>query len=201
MKVINLLAAPGTGKSTTGQILSGMLSIADYKVEYIPEFAKFATFSNNQAALSDQIYMFAKQENRLHVLRNAGLDFVIMDGPLPVALLFQPEKYYTAYEPLVMEVFGSYENINFFLRRNSALAYKKVGRTESLAEANALELRLRGILSKHQVPYLDVNVDKSLASRLFQHITGEAPPHLHVGGGAPKTFYDRLRSAWHAWHV
>lgn len=179
MKVINLLAAPGSGKSTTGQILSGMLSIADYRVEYIPEFAKFATFSNNQAALTDQIYMFAKQENRLHVLRNANLDFVVMDGPLPVALLFQPEDYYRGYEPLVMEVFSSYENINFFLRRNPAMAYKSVGRNENAEEALRLDQRLRDILTRHAVTFDEHVVEKRLPGLLFQAVTGQRAPTLH----------------------
>lgn len=180
MKVINLLAAPGSGKSTTGQILSGMLSIADYKVEYIPEFAKFATFSNNQSALSDQIYMFAKQENRLHVLKDAKLDFVVMDGPLPVALLFQPEDYYRGYEPLVMEVFASYDNLNFFLHRNPQLAYKSVGRNETPGQAAALDARLRAILLRHGVRYDEYMVSRSLPARLFEDITGKPAPLVHV---------------------
>ena len=178
MKVINLLAAPGSGKSTTGQILSGMLSIADYRVEYIPEFAKFATFSSNAAALSDQIYMFAKQENRLHVLKNANLDFVVMDGPLPIALLFQPQGYYAGYEPLVMEVFKSYENINFFLKRNRALAYKAHGRNETEDQACSLEQQLQAILARHQISYEEFSVDKGLSARLFSAITGQPAPLL-----------------------
>lgn len=180
MKVINLLAAPGSGKSTTGQILSGMLSIADHKVEYVPEFAKFATFSNNQAALSDQIYMFSKQENRLHVLRSGMLDYVVMDGPLPVALLFQPEEYYRNYEPLVMEVFHAYENMNFFLRRNPALTYKTIGRNESPEEAKSLEPKLEAILNRHAVPFVNCVVDKGLPARLFKLITGQPAPLLHL---------------------
>jgi len=180
MKVINLLSAPGSGKSTTGQILSGMLSIADYRVEYIPEFAKFATFSNNQAALSDQIYMFAKQENRLHVLKSANLDFVVMDGPLPVALLFQPEDYYKFYEPLVMEVFGSYDNLNFYLRRNPQFAYKSHGRNENRSQASELDVRLQSILSRHQVPYQEYMVERSLPGQLFREITGAEPPLVHL---------------------
>lgn len=179
MKVINLLSAPGSGKSTTGQILSGMLSIADYRVEYIPEFAKFATFSNNQAALSDQIYMFAKQENRLHVLKDANLDFVVMDGPLPVALLFQPDDYYSYYEPLVMQVFGSYDNLNFYLRRNPEFAYKTHGRNENREEANRLDNRLKGILTRHNVLYQEHVVKRSLPGQLFREITGCEPPLLH----------------------
>lgn len=176
MKVINLFAAPGTGKTTTGKILSGLLSIADYKVEYVPEFAKFATLSKNQAALTDQIYMFAKQENRLHVLKSAALDFVVMDGPLPIALLFQPPDYYKAYEPLVMEVFNSYENQNFYLRRNPEFAYKTGGRNETEDEAHVLDERLLGFMRKHDIKAEEFLVDKHLPSLLFERITGRRAP-------------------------
>lgn len=179
MKVINLFASPGTGKSTTGQILSGLLSIADYKVEYIPEFAKFATFSKNTAALSDQIYMFAKQENRLNVLKDANLDYVIMDGPLPIALLFAPEDYYKGYEPLVLEVFNSFDNLNFFLKRNAGMGYKQEGRNENEKEAFALEQKLLGILDRHAVAYEEFEVNKTLPHVLFEHITRESAPIIN----------------------
>lgn len=176
MKVINLFAAPGVGKSTTGQILSGLLSIADYKVEYIPEFAKFATFSNNVAALTDQIYMFAKQENRLHVLKDAGLDYVIMDGPLPVALLYCPPTYYKGYAPLVAEVFHSYDNVNFFLRRNPDLRYKQLGRTQSEEESERIERQLRSLLNTHGIECAERMTSKALPSALFEEITGNPSP-------------------------
>ncbi len=178
MKVINLFAAPGTGKTTTGQILSGLLSIADYRVEYIPEFAKFATFSNHQAALSDQIYMFAKQENRLHVLRQAELDYVVMDGPLPIALLFQPPDYYRHYEPLVMEVFGSHENVNFLLHRDRSQQYKQHGRWQNEEESARLHQRLVDILGRHDVPYSEHRVSRELPAELFERVTGRPAPRL-----------------------
>lgn len=178
MKVINLFAAPGTGKTTTGQILSGLLSMADFKVEYIPEFAKFATLARNRAALSDQIYMFAKQENRLTVLREAGLDYVVMDGPLPLALLFQPPGYYAGYEPLVMEVFRSYPNLNFYLTKNPKFAYKTHGRNENEEESRQLDQNLRGVLARHDVQCVEFAVDTSLPFELFRQVTGREPPLL-----------------------
>lgn len=176
MKVINLFAAPGVGKSTTGQILSGLLSIADYKVEYIPEFAKFATFSNNTAALSDQIYMFAKQENRLHVLKEAGLDYVVMDGPLPVALLYCPRTYYQNYAPLVAEVFHAYHNVNFFLTKNPKLRYKTIGRVQSEQESEIIEKQLKELLKRHSIDYVEKMTSKNLPSDLFEEITGQPSP-------------------------
>lgn len=179
MKVVNLFAPPGTGKSTTGQILSGLLSLQNFKVEYVPEFAKFATWSNNTSALRDQIYMFAKQENRLEVLSRANLDFVVMDGPLPLALLFQPENYYSFYEPLVMEVFNSFRNVNFYLRRNESMPYKTSGRNESEEEALKLDGKLRELLARHSVKSKEYVVDTSLPFKLFEDVTGQPAPRLH----------------------
>jgi hypothetical protein len=185
MKVINFFAPPGTGKTSTGQILSGLLSIANYKVEYIPEFAKFATLSKNEAALSDQVYMFGKQENRLNVLNKADLDYVIMDGPLPLALLFHPDKHFKYFEPLVIEVFQSYDNINFYLRKNPENKYQPHGRNETQAEAESLDLRLRALLLKHDIPAQEFLVERPLAFKLFEVITGQSAPMGPVGPASP----------------
>lgn len=178
MKVVNLFAGPGTGKSVTSSVLYGMLSLAGYNVQYVPEFAKFATYSKNTAALSDQIYMFGKQENRLHVLKDGGLDFVIMDGPLPLALLYTPESYYSHYEPLVMEVFKGYDNINFFLERNPSIPYQQNGRSQTPEEAEELCERIRAILVRHNVSFDSVEVHASIAAELFERIVGKPAPRL-----------------------
>ena len=171
MKIINLFAAPGVGKTTTGQILAGLLSLKGYKVQYIPEFAKFATLSKNEAALSDQIYMFSKQENRLSVLKNTEVDFVIMDGPLPIALLYTPDNYFKSYFDLVWEVFNSYNNINYRLLRNNSLQYDKFGRKESEEESKILDTRLKELLDSKNIFYEDFYVTKKLPFDLFEKIT------------------------------
>lgn len=178
MHVINLFAGPGTGKSVTSSVLYGLLSLAGYNVQYVPEFAKFATYSKNTAALSDQIYMFGKQENRLHVLKDAGLDFVIMDGPLPLALLYVADGYYCHYEPLVMEVFNSYQNINYFLERSPDIPYQQNGRMQTPEEAEELCEKTRRILLRHAVQFSSVCVHASIAAELFEKIVGRPAPKL-----------------------
>jgi hypothetical protein len=192
MRVINLFAPPGTGKTATGQILSGLLSIANYKVEYIPEFAKFATLSKNDAALQDQVYMFGKQENRLNVLNKADLDFVVMDGPLPLALLFHPDKHYRNFEPLVMEVFKDFDNINVYLKRGPSHVYKTHGRNETSEEALQLDSDLRDILRRHEVPFREFTVDERLPFTLFEYAIGKPAPlttKILYGGAVPLDDY------------
>lgn len=172
MKVVNLFSGPGVGKSTAGAMVYSLLSMAGYAAEYVPEFAKFASFANNRSALDDQIYMFAKQGNRLQVLREQGLDFVVMDGPLPLALLYTPEDYYPSYRSLVWEVFDSYDNVNFFLVRNPDIAYRAVGRNQSEAEAEILCQRTRTLLDDRGVPYRELPADALIARRVVEALIG-----------------------------
>ena len=174
MKIINLIGAPGIGKSKTGEILGGLLSLSGYSVEFVPEFAKFATFAGHEAALQDQIYMFAKQQNRLHVLKSHALDFVLMDGPLIQQLAYAPEDYFEHYERLVVEVFNSYDNLNFFLQRNPEIAYQQIGRKESPEESEVKQRKIEVILAKHRIPHHKMFVDMSLPTKLLQAITGRA---------------------------
>lgn len=176
MKVVNLFAGPGVGKSTTAAVLYGMLSMAGYRAELVPEFAKILTWQKADSALADQLYLFAKQDHRLEVLRKAPLDFVIMDGPLPNAVLYLKGDYFRNFEPLVMEVFSSYDNVNFFLERNKELAYQTVGRNESSEAAEELCARTLEILERHAVPYSRVAVDRGLPGKIFRQLTGQEPP-------------------------
>lgn len=177
MKVINFFAPPSGGKSTTGQILSGLLSIAGYNVEYVPEFAKFATLSRNESALSDQIYMFGKQENRLHVLRRSGADFVVMDGPLPNALLFQPDGYFPLFEPFVMQVFDSFENLNYLLEPSPNQPYRQFGRNEDSEGAQVVKAKMMGILDKYRIPVIKKMVNEQLPFEIRDELVRAFPLH------------------------
>ena len=177
MKVVNLFAGPGVGKSTTSAVLYGMLSMAGYSAEYVPEFAKFLTWQKHEAALDDQLYLFAKQDHRLEVLRKAPLDFVIMDGPLPNSVLYLKDRpYFSYFEPMVMEVFFSYDNVNFFLERNESAQYQQQGRSQSQKEAMELCEQTLKLLEKHRVPYEKVAVDYRLPGLLFSRLTNRSPP-------------------------
>lgn len=176
MKVINLFAGPGVGKSTTGAVLYGMLSMAGYVAEYVPEFAKFASFANNTSALKDQIYMFGKQHNRLDVLRRSTLDFVVMDGPLPLACLHTPSGYFGHFEPLVMEAFASFDNVNFFLERSTDIRFQSEGRNEDELGARLLCERTEALLLRYDVPFTKVRASSALAGELFVRLTCKVPP-------------------------
>lgn len=176
MKVVNLFAGPGVGKSTTGAVLYGMLSMAGYTVELIPEFAKVLTWQKHTMALKDQLYLFAKQDHRLEVLRDQPLDYAIMDGPLPNAALYVQGDYFQHFEPLVMEVFASYDNVNFFLERNRSRKYQTTGRNETSEQAEEICRRTLELLDRYNVEYRRVPVGPNTAGVIFELLTGKKPP-------------------------
>lgn len=177
MKVINLFAPPSGGKSITAKMLSGLLSLAGKKVEYVPEFAKFEVLAKRNSSLDDQIFMFANQENKLHILNKLDLDYVVMDGPLPLALLFHRERHYQHFEGLVMEVFNDFENINFYLNKQAGIPYEEFGREQTAEESEKLGATLRMLLAKHNVNYEDVTLSPSLPHFLLKKIidSNQAP--------------------------
>jgi hypothetical protein len=62
-KVVNLFAAPGSGKSTTASGL--FLKNRGVNAELTGEYAKDLTWAKRQHTLQDQIYVFGKQHHRV----------------------------------------------------------------------------------------------------------------------------------------
>lgn len=175
MKFVNLIAGPGAGKSTGAQLLAGMLAVSGYKTELVQEFAKAMTWQKNEAALKNQLYMFSKQNHRLEVLRDEKLEFVIVDGCILNALIFPVARVYPSFEPLVLEVFNSYNNINFFIDR--AVPFSAIGRNEDEEHARELCLKLEEMMAQHSIPcYQKLPGDIYAAGEIFTVLTGKKPP-------------------------
>lgn len=156
MKVINLFAGPGSGKSTTAAGLFYHMKCAGVEVELVQEYAKDMVWEGRHNILEDQIYIFAKQQRRIARLKNHGLQWVITDSPIPLGLCYtKPEDQSDAFQDLVMQVFNSYENYNFYLTRN--VQYNPNGRNQKTEqEAMQVDDKLTHMLSSNQIPYMTV---------------------------------------------
>ena len=138
MKVINLFAGPGCGKSTTAAALFALLKRRGLNVEMITEFAKDLVWTERNKELGDQIYIFGKMYHKLWRLRDK-VDFVITDSPLPFCCYYDRENI-PYFKELVMSAFNSFDNINFVLVRN--FPYQKEGRYQTEEEVHQDILQL-----------------------------------------------------------
>ena len=105
LKVINLFAGPGAGKSTTAAGLFHKMKLAGYKVELATEFAKELVWDDSLSVLNDQLYLVAEQHKRINRLKNHEIDYVVTDSPILMNLAYCPDAYFKNFKPLVQEIY------------------------------------------------------------------------------------------------
>jgi len=167
MKVISLIGGPGSGKSTCAAGLFSKMKLNGYNVELVTEYAKDLTWDQRFNCLTDQLYVTAEQNKRLNRLKNK-VEYIVTDTSLLLALLYKPENYYATFDPLVMEIFNSYENYTFFINRIKN--YVQIGRKESEEEAIKKSKDIVEMLAKYKIPYSIINGNEDAPLEILSHI-------------------------------
>ena len=132
MLVVNFYGGPGVRKSTMAANLFSELKYNNVNCELVREYAKGKVWEKSLNMLTDrQLYIFAKQNHELDVLRDK-VDVAITDSPLLLSLIYDDKKY-SMFPSLVKEVYKTYNNLNFLLIRQCD--YNTSGRTQTKEEA------------------------------------------------------------------
>lgn len=152
MKVINLFAEPGAGKSTTASGLFFGMKHMGLRVELVTEYAKACVWEGKKQTLDDQLYVTAKQNHQMERLRGK-VDFIITDSPLLLGLVYCKSTMFPSFRPLLKEVFDSYENFNVLIRRSKK--YCPEGRMQSEFEAANIALQIRDLLVDFNMPFVE----------------------------------------------
>ena len=153
--VINLTGAPGAGKSTGAAKLFYELKTRGVNCELVNEFAKDKTWEHNATALNCQEYIFGKQSYRLKRCRDE-VDVIITDSPLPLTIIYtKDESIKKPLTELVLAVYNSYDNINFFINR--VKPYNPRGRNQTAEESDCLSLEIKNLYQQLNIPYVEIN--------------------------------------------
>lgn len=157
MKIVNFFGGPGLGKSTLALGLSWSLKTQGMSAELVTEYAKDVTWEGRQNLLNDQLYLLAKQNRRLSRLLEHEVDFAVTDSPLLLCAAYTRlgTDAYSHLVPLVLELFNSYDNINFVLKRNPEF-YVQVGRSQTLDEAVLIDNLVIELLDEFKIPYHEI---------------------------------------------
>lgn len=167
MKVINIWGGPGAGKSTTAAGVFHEMKKLRLEVELVTEYAKDMTWEGRTNVLTDQLYILAKQNRRIHRLKDK-VDWVVTDSPIPLGLMYMPANYYPTFEPFVRDVWNSYDNISFLLSRD--FAYQPIGRNQTLEQAEVIDSDIQVFLDSRNIPYHRVTNDPNV-DRIQQILT------------------------------
>ena len=155
--VVNLSGAPGAGKSTGAAEIFSKLKQLGVNCELVGEFAKDKTWEHNITALNCQEYIFGKQSYRLARCRDE-VDVIITDSPLPLTIIYtKDENIIGPMTDLVMAIFNSYNNINFFLNRTKP--YNPKGRNQTEEESDKISSEIKELYSKLGIVYTEINGD------------------------------------------
>lgn len=165
-KVINLFAAPGTGKSTTAAGLFFKFKNAGYNAELAGEFAKDLTWSRRFHTLEDQIYVFGKQHHRIHRLQ-LDCNLIIADSPILLGLAYA-EEYPDCFKQTVAWAFNQYDNINFFLKRTKP--YNPKGRNQTADESDLISDKIKTLLIEYNVDYIETTGDEDGLQTIFNTV-------------------------------
>ncbi len=150
--VVNLFAGPGAGKSTAAAYIFSQLKMKGINCELITEFAKDKTLEKNYSALRCQEYVFGKQSYKMDRCRDQ-VDVIITDSPLPLGIFYNQNPVLGRhYESLVMDVFNTYDNLNFFINRRKP--YNPVGRNQTEEEAKEIDDRIKTFCQEHDISYI-----------------------------------------------
>lgn len=157
MKVINLFGGPGTGKSTTAAGVFNRMKIMGLNVELTNEYAKDMVWEGRDNVLNDQLYILAKQHRKLLRLKDK-VDWVVMDSPIILGLSYTSPDYFKSFEPLVMDLWNSYDNVNFLLERS--FDYQPIGRIGDETNAKRLDNEVRSFLDSKGVVYHTIGIEQ-----------------------------------------
>ena len=176
MKVINLFAGPGAGKSTTAAGTFHELKVAGVNAELVGEFAKDLTWEGRHGTLQNQLYILAKQYHRLDRLRGQ-VEVVVIDSPLMLSCIYLPRvitdcrgEEWRTFRSLIgataKAAFNTFDNINFVVRRTKP--YNPKGRNQSLDEARVIDGEIEEMLRREGLPYHEVYGDSSAPTQVLQ---------------------------------
>lgn len=146
--VINLMGAPGTGKSTIASELFSKMKWLGYDVELVSEYAKELIWEERNETFKNELYLFAKQHHRMFRLNNK-VRYIITDRPL-ILSIFYNKKYgdnSEVFKNLVLQEINKFKNINIFLNRTKP--YVQKGRNQTEEESKEFALEMLNIVKEH----------------------------------------------------
>jgi len=172
LKVINLYGPPSVGKSAARSGIFWLMKAFHMSVEEVSEYAKYLVLSGRSWQLKEeQLYLFSKQHHKQLITQRNGYEFAVTDSPLQLCSFYAPLGYYETFPPMVDEVYGAFENINFFLTRDMSGdgQFEDRGRAHNLEQSLEVEVKMRQFLKDKGIDCIEIPVDIFTPWRVLSH--------------------------------
>jgi adenylate kinase family enzyme len=189
--VINIIGAPGVGKTTISALLFAKLKLCGYVCEYVQEYAKKLVWIKDFDTLNNQYHVTKKQFELLKQI-NGHVDFIVTDGPLIHGI------YYNKYnkdnisnvdktEKYILDCFNKFNNINIVLDRINR-KYETEGRIQSEDEAKDIDVVLKHLLKINNIKYKIYLAEENSIQNIIEFIIKFTKGNNNVNSQEENTF-------------
>jgi hypothetical protein len=132
--------------------------------EIASEYAKDITWQKSFHVLSNQLYIFAKQQHRIWRL-DGQVDVILTDSPLLSSVIYASSETSSLFKQLVYEEYNKRPKLDIFLKR--VKPYNPSGRSQTEDEAKKLDISFHEVVGNFD---LEVNGEKESASIIVEKI-------------------------------
>lgn len=173
--IVNLFGGPGSGKSTGAAYVFSQLKMHGINCELVTEYAKDKTWEHNMEALSNQAYVFGKQFYRISRCANQ-VDVIITDSPILLSVIYNNDPILgETFNKMVLDVFNSYDNLNYLLTRTKP--YNPIGRNQTEEESDDIGNEIGDLLRNNSIHFVhatgDIDGYAAIANSVLNTIRGD----------------------------
>ena len=165
LKVVNLLGAPGMGKSAIASGLFYLMKKNHHSAALCREYAQYLVTAGREWQLrEEQLYLFAKQHHELFIQRG-NYRTAVTDSPLLLTAFYAaadvtPPSFYQC----VRDYNDKFENIYFFISRDIGepnSVFDNSGRVHNREESLEKEKLQRIFLDQWGIKYTDIRISSN----------------------------------------
>jgi hypothetical protein len=149
--ILNFFGGPGVGKTIIASDAFSALKRNFIKCDQSPEYIKGKLREKAMKVVQNQIYIFGKQQFKLFSLKD-DLDVIVTDSPILLSAIYDGNKcpYLKA---LILNEFGKYRNINYYIQRDVNVPYEQEGRYQDEHGAKLVDESVKVFLDENSVQY------------------------------------------------
>lgn len=170
--VINIISGPGTGKSILTSDLFSLLKRKYISCEISSEYIKRKIREQAVKVLTNQVYIFAKQQFQLFSMKT-DVDVVVTDSPFILCAIYDANEC-DIFKELVLKEFNKYNNLTYFIERDNNVEYEKEGRFQDLKGAKKVDIKVKKFLDDNKLPYTTVRgIGKKTLNKIIKDVEKE----------------------------
>ena len=153
-----------------GLRLTSDLKDRGFTVDYTGEYAKDMVWQKSTHILSNQNYIFAKQQNRIWRLYDQ-VQIIVTDSPLLNSVVYCKNETSELFKVYVHEEFASRNNMNINLLRGKY--YDPKGRNQNLEEAIELDNEITEVIGSRYGFHMTIPGELENADQILNAVIEE----------------------------